>query len=275
MPILKKYVLISDLAAIDPPKHGVGRKVNTVTDQLSVACLHVKSRAPFWRCVAPACNHFRAGNRQQSRILLHAIQCPHLSLELKDLANDTAIKNNAPGVKVNPMEVQADVESEEAARKRAKTVQGTLVDVAVATGKIKYQDKVNLSIVELFSVSGIPASVLDSPQWKKFVDVATHSKCSPLSSTMLMEKLIPAQAALVRRYQADFLRTCANLTLTFDGGSTRKPSSVYTIHITTADRETFFVDGCDATDERHTAEYIEGIVTRVRDKQESKHQARA
>ena len=83
------------------------------------------------------------------------------------------------------------------------------------------------------------------------------------------------EATLVRRYQADFLRTCANLTLTFDGGSTRKPSSAYTIHITTTDRETFFVDRCDATDEHHTAEYIEGIVTRVRDKGESKYQVRA
>jgi len=143
-------------------------------------------------------------------------------------------------------------------------VQRTLADIATTAGKTKYQDEVNLAIVELFAVSGIPASVLDPPQWKKFVDVATRSKCSPLSSTILTEKLIPAEAALVRKYQTDFLRTCLNLTLTFDGGSIRKPSSVYTIHITTAERETFFMDGCDATGKRHTAEYIEGLVTRVR-----------
>ena len=272
MLVLKKYVLIGDLTVIDPPKDGAGRKVNTVTDQLSVACSHVESKTQYWKCIAPACNHFRAGNRQQSRILKHAIECPHLSSKLKGLANDMAIDRNAPGAKVNPMVVQVDAEGEEATHKKAKTVQSTLASVAVATGKIKHQDRVNLAIVELFSVSGIPARVLDLPQWKDFVDMATHSKCNPPSSTMLMQKLIPAQAALVRKYQADFLRTCVNLTLTFDGGSTRKPSSVYTIHITTADRETFFVEGCDATDERHTAEYIEGIATEVRDQSEVKHE---
>ena len=82
---------------------------------------------------------------------------------------------------------------------------------------------------------------------------------------MFTKKLVPAGAALVRSYQNAFLRTCTNLTLTFDGAGTRKPSSVCTIHITTANRETFFMEGYDATDERHTAEFIEGLVTGVRD----------
>jgi hypothetical protein len=94
---------------------------------------------------------------------------------------------------------------------------------------------------------------------------ATKSKYNPLSLTIFTEKLVPAEAALVRLYQIRFLDTCVNLTLTFDSGSTRKPSSVYTIHITTADRETFFMEGCDATDEWHTTEFIEGLVVKVHD----------
>ena len=194
---------------------------------------------------------------------MHTMECRYLSTELKDLANDTAVTQNAPGIKVNPKNIQADTVGQEAPYKKAKTIQNTLTDAIVTAGKIKYEDEVNLRIVEFIAVNGIPAITLDSPQWKKFVEAVSKSKYNPPSSSTLTEKLIPGQAALVRRYQIQFLQTCANLTLTFDGGSTRKPSSVYTIHVTTAERETFFMEGCDATEERHTAEYIEGLVIKV------------
>ena len=214
-------------------------------------------------CIAPGCKHFQAGNRQLSRILFHAMGCSHLSGELKDFANNVSVAENTLGVKVKPKIIQADVESQMAPYKKAKTVHKSLTDVVIPAGKIKFQDRVNLAIVELVAVSGIPATVLDSLQWKKFMEAATRSKCNSPSSMMLMEKLIPAEATLVRKYQSDFLRSCVNLTLTFDGGSTRKPSSVYTLHIATAERETFFMEGYDATDDHHTAEYIQGLATKV------------
>lgn len=237
--------------------------MNPVAERLSVACKHAETNKRYWKCIAPECKHFQVGNRQLSRIISHSMDCPHLSIELKELASQAAIEENALGAKVNPKEIQADTQDEGAPYKKAKTLQKTLTNVAVTTGKARYQDEVNHALVHLFSVSGIPAAVLDSPQWKNFVDVATRGKCNPLSSTMLTVKLIPAEAALVRKLQTDFLRTCDNLTLTFDGGATRKPSSVYTVHITTAERETFFVEGRDATSERHTAEYIEGLICEV------------
>ena len=268
--VLKKGVSFGDLIVADPPKNRQGRKVKPAAERLSIACVHAKTRKQYWRCIAPNCKHFQAGNRQLSRILLHAMGCPYLSFKLKGFANDVAISQNSLGAKTNPKQIQTDTENQGAPYKKAKTVQKTLANIAITAGKTKYQDEVNLAIVELFAVSGIPASVLDSLQWKKLVEVATRSKCNPPSSTMLTEKLIPAEAALVRKYQSDFLRTCTNLTLTFDGGSTRKPCSVYTLHITTAERETFFMEGHDATNERHTAEYIEGLATNVSDKSESK-----
>lgn len=193
---------------------------------------------------------------------MHAMDCPHLSANLKDLANDTAVEENAPGMKANPKHIRADSE-DQFSHKRAKTIQNTLTNVAVATGKAQYEHAVTFRVVELFCVRAIPAKVLDAPEWRKFVEEATKSKYNPPSSTTFMEKLVPAEAALVRSYQIKFLNTCINLTLTFDGGATRKPSSVYTVHITTADRETFFMEGCDATNERHTAEFIEGLAIKV------------
>ena len=256
---------IEELVVCNQPKSGKGRKVKDVIRDLSIAYSHPETGRGFWGCIAPECKHLQVGNRQLKRILKHAISCPHLRPDLTEFANDTAIKENAPGAKINMKQVRDDSGDQTPLHKRKKTIRNTLVDVAVTTGKAKFEHMINLCIVELFCVRAIPPKVLDAPEWKKFVEEATKSKYNPPSSTMFTEKLVPAEAALVRSYQITFLNTCVNLTLTFDGGATRKPSSVYTIHITTADRETFFMEGCDATDERHTAEFIEGLVTKVCD----------
>ena len=58
-----------------------------------------------------------------------ALRHRHLSTELQDLANDTAITENAPGAKVNPQQIQADVEDQGPSYKKAKTVQNALTDV--------------------------------------------------------------------------------------------------------------------------------------------------
>ena len=146
--------------------------------------------------------------------------CSHLSPKLKDFANDTVIAENALGLKVRLKEIQANTESQEVLYKKAKTVQETLADIVIPVGKIKLQDQVNLAVVELVAVTRVPATILDSLQQKKFMEVATRSRCNSPSSMTVVQKLIPAEAALVRKYQADFLCTCVNLTLTFDGGST-------------------------------------------------------
>jgi len=105
IPILKKGVLFGDLIDVNPLGNKTGRKVKPATECLSIACLHAETNKPYWRCVAPECKHFQAGNRQQSRILLHALKCPYLSAKLKGFANDTAIAQNSLGAKVNPKEI--------------------------------------------------------------------------------------------------------------------------------------------------------------------------
>jgi hypothetical protein len=262
---LKDGVSINTLVVCEQPRNGKGRKVKGAILHLSIAYTHPQTKKMFWGCIAPECKHLRAGNRQLGRILMHSTDCKHLSADLADFANDTAIEENAPGAKVKPKRIRDDSEDQTLLHKKVKTIQNTLVEIVVTTGKAKHEHAINLCIVELFCVRAIPAKVLDTPEWKKFVGEATHSKYNSPSSTTFTEKLVPAEAALVRSYQIKFLNTCVNLTLTFDGRSTRKPSSVYTVHITTADRETFFMEGCDATDEQHTAEFIDDLVTKVCD----------
>lgn len=61
----------------------------------------------------------------------------------------------------------------------------------------------------------------------------------------------------------EILRKEENLTLTFDGNSTRKPQSVYTMHVTTKDRDSYFVDGYEGSDKHHTAVWIKDKVLKV------------
>ena len=195
--VLKKGVMISELVDCHQSYKGKGRKAKDEILRLSISCIDPKTLKPYWRCIALGCDHFQAGNRQLSRILVHAMDCPRLSSELKDLANDTAIVQNAPGAKVNPRQIQVDTEDPGPSYKKAKTIQNTLTDVVITTGKIKYEDEVNLRIVEFIAVSAIPAIALDSPQWKRFMQAVSKSKYNSPSSSTLTEKLIPGQAALV------------------------------------------------------------------------------
>ena len=191
--------------------------------------------------------------------------CVHLSPDLKQLASKQSTRG-ALGAKVAPKELEIESSEDEhtPSHKKPKLLRSTLKDTAIANGTIKFDDSINHKIVMLFCVSGIPLRVLDTPHWKELIETATKFRYKPTSSTTVSQTFIPAEAALVRKYQMAFLQTLSNLTVTFDGGSTRKPSSVYTIHITTADRECFFMEGHDATDEKHTAAYIEGLITLVR-----------
>ena len=70
-------------------------------------------------------------------------------------------------------------------------------DTIVPAGKIKYEDEVNLCIVELIAVNRIPVTMLDSPQWKKLVEAMLKLKYNSPSTSMFVNKLIPGQAALV------------------------------------------------------------------------------
>jgi len=196
------------------------------------------------------------------------MECTHLSSSLKNLASERSI-DNALGAKVAPKELQTTESQGDNAGpsyKKAKLLQSTLKDAMVAKGSVKFEDEINYKILMLFCVSGLSLRILDTPQWKQLMETATKFKYKPTSSTMVSGTFTPAEAALIRSHQVVFLQTLVNLTVTFDGGSTRKPSSVYTIHISTADRECFFVEAHDATDEKHTATYIENLITSVRTK---------
>ncbi|KAG1723843.1 uncharacterized protein EDB91DRAFT_1086908 [Suillus paluster] len=59
--------------------------------------------------------------------------------------------------------------------------------------------------------------------------------------------------------QIETLRTINNLTLIFDGNTTRKLHSIYVILATTPLREIYFLGAHGESDERHTTQWVNGL----------------
>ena len=91
-----------------------------------------------------------------------------------------------------------------------------------------------------------------------------NPKYDPISRTLLEGTYIPQTAELVRQRQLALLRNEINLTITFDGGSNRRHQSFYTVHVTTADRRTYLIEAYAGSGVSHTAEWIKGLLFRVR-----------
>ncbi|CDO73140.1 hypothetical protein BN946_scf185007.g195 [Trametes cinnabarina] len=102
----------------------------------------------------------------------------------------------------------------------------------LAAGREKLKAKLDFHIMKLICVQGLVPDVIDSCEWKDFMQAANPHYNATLSTTFA-DVHIPAEVAKIRILQLQFLQQQTHLTLTYDGATTQKPQSVYTIHITT------------------------------------------
>jgi hypothetical protein len=70
----------------------------------------------------------------------------------------------------------------------------------------------------------------------------------PSCSSTIADTHIPGEAARVRTLSIIFLKTQINLTISYDGGTTHRPQSVYTVHFTTPDGRSFLIEGEESSD---------------------------
>ena len=144
-----------------------------------------------------------------------------------------------------------------------KLKQTTIDTGAVAAGRKELRSKLNHLVLKLICVRGLVPDLIDSTEWREFVLEATKGRYESASSTTFLTSYIPSEASHIRKLQYQRLQTLRNLTITFDGGTTRKPQSVYTVHITTIDRKVYFMEGHEASGESHTAEHIKDFLFTV------------
>lgn len=157
---------------------------------------------------------------------------------------------------------QPAVKKQKIDQSNLKVSDGSLHKLALGTGRDIQQKQLDYDITKLVCVRGMVPAILDSKQWKTFMNDANPHYKSP-SSTTVRENFIPAEAARIRQAQIEYLKTQRNLTMTFDGGTTRRPQSVYTVTVTTAKRETFLIDGHESSREHHTAKYLAEMIQKV------------
>lgn len=222
----------------------------------------------------------RQGNAQLDRVLKHATTCKALQLHDVDLWQE-AIKESGQsslGAKLAPEKsVEAPSQEKFPAEgagnpplKKLKSQMCLNVDQLREVGKKKkdeqlslYKARVDHVIMRLICVRGLVPSVIDSPEWRELMGLLSNNIYHPTSADTFADKHIPREAVYVREKQIERLRTINNLTLTFDGNTTQKPQSIYTVHATTPSRESYFLDAHEGSDERHTTEWVKDKLLKV------------
>jgi hypothetical protein len=202
--------------------------------------------------------------------LKHATTCKALQAHDVQLWEEAVKASGQGSLGANLDEAVAVEESSEQPQSKRQKVQSSLdIKNLRETGKkVKeeqrklFQSKVDHIIMRLICVRGLIPNLIDSPEWKELMGVL-NSIYHPTSADIFADKHIPREAVYIRQQQIDNLRSINNLTLTFDGNTTRKPHSIYTVHATTPSRDTYFLDAHEGSDERHTADWIENKVLKV------------
>ena len=124
-------------------------------------------------------------------------------------------------------------------------------------------EKVNHALLKLLCDRMIPPSVVDCPKRRDFVHLLDKN-IDTASGTKIEVNFMTTEAAFVRSESLKKLSELKNLTLSFDGGTTRGGESVYTVHVTDpTTREAHLVECSEETGVSHTAEHIQGALDKV------------
>jgi hypothetical protein len=124
-------------------------------------------------------------------------------------------------------------------------------------------EKVNHALLKLICDRMLAPSIVNSTKWHEFVHTLDENITTASGST-ISDKFVTTEAAYIRSQSIKVLSELSQLTLTFDGGTTRGGESVYTVHVTDpATREAYLIEGNEATGVSHTGEHIETVLDKV------------
>jgi hypothetical protein len=227
---------------------------------------YLEGQKPSWKCVARGCDHKRQGHAQLDRILKHSTQCQLLRESDHALWQEAVIlsRNTSLSAQLdeNSDVVLANKDSDEPPQKKQKGQMVLDVSALRLKGKKEkeeqrkiFQSKADHLIMRLICTRGLVPRIVDSPEWKELMGLL-NGQYHPTSTDAFANKHIPSEAVYVREKQIEILRDTPNLTLTFDGNTIRKPHSIYTVHATTPEQVSYFLDGHEGSGERHTKEWI-------------------
>lgn len=255
---------------------------------------------PFYRCAGAESGCDKTyGSRALARVLAHAQGCTHLSAKLRQKAAEeqskdapgalvtTLSESNASGSKSQPKTSPSPFptsdftftaststsavssngrSSSQPSSKGFQPLASPVMATFLKQGRQKKANTLKVSldhaILRLICVGGIPPSKVDLPEWKDMWQIG-NPEYKPVSRSTLEDSQIPKEAAWIKEQMKAVVSEMEDLTLTFDGGTTKALKSIYTVHITTPDRQTFLWVGHEASDRSHTAEHLSEMLFEV------------
>ncbi|KAJ7256435.1 hypothetical protein C8J57DRAFT_1473059 [Mycena rebaudengoi] len=192
--------------------------------------------------------------RSSSRILTHASECRYHSQQLRDEAL-LASAGQSLGARV--VDTAAANDGIFASFKRA----GADNKAAARTAHI---EKTNYLTMNLLCDAGLPPALLCNPAFRALTEHLEPANGIKVASTF-SSIYIPAEAARVTQLAIEELKKQYNLNLGYDGGTTMRQQSIYTLHVTTPDREVCFIKGDEASGFSHTGVHIKNLILEVMD----------
>lgn len=247
----------------------------------------------LFRCVGDGCRYTLA-SRNLKRILRHARTCQMLTSALRMKAKKEAAKN-APSTKATGAsesdgegdsdetgsdQCQAEVadgmggsdvenNAEPSPSKKRKTTAGKpglkvgFFNEAKILGRAQRQADLDLAIIKLFCVAGLPTSLVSRPEWRNVFTLADPTY-KPASREKLEVEQIVGEAEKIIEKLIKYLRTQENLTISYDGGTTRGREAMWTLHISTPNGKVYLMEVRQATDVSHTGLWIKTFALEVR-----------
>jgi hypothetical protein len=210
------------------------------------------------------CDFLQQGNVQLDQALKHPTTCKHLQVNDVDLWKE-ALEESGQGLLGAQIDEELGLEPPLKKLKQGKLDLGTLCQTGQKNQEEQlqlYQNKVDHVIMQLICVQGLVPNIVDSDEWKELMNFL-NGAYKPTSADTFATKHIPHEAVYVQNKQNNILRTINNLTLTFDGNTTRKLQSIYTAHATTPSHETYFLDAHQGSDEQHTTQWVTSKLMKV------------
>ena len=97
--------------------------------------------------------------------------------------------------------------------------------------------------------------IVDSMEWKHVINIL-DSTISMYSSSSFAHTYIPAEALCVTKEAIKKLSKIKNLTISYDGGTTKAVESIYTIHVITPSHRSYLIEGSEKLGISHTGPQI-------------------
>lgn len=263
-----------------PAKGKGGAKVDPLMDLLSVnTYLKSDPKKMIVRCAGAAygCATTWAAPRWKTRVFGHALQCGKLDKidsTLRDRVRTAMSKESlggrvegqslpVPSVECEPVDVTptsstVSLRGTPSALLKQKSIYPSQRKARIAALK----DQLDFDVLKLICIGGIPPTKVDSKEWKTMWKHG-NPDYEPASCAVLTESQIPNEAARIEDLQLKHLHTCDNLTITFDGNTTKMPQSVYTVHVITPVRRVFLMEGDESSEASHTGAKIHEVLRKV------------